>query len=377
MSRALIDCGYLLAVAATTYSVIAALAVRSSVRPANPNQRNNPAVTLLKPLCGAETETYDCLRSFCEQDYPEFQVIFGIADPNDPVVAIAQRLQTEFPKRDVQIVIDCSQHGSSRKVSNLINMMQRARHDYLVLSDSDVRVTPDYIAEVVAPLSDPDVGIVTCPYRGVARRGAWSRLESLFINDWFMPSVHVAAMAGSRAFAFGATIALRREVLASIGGFQSIVNQLADDYRLGELTRRRGLRTVLSNMTVDIDIARRGFTEFVEHELRWLCTIRTLRPIAYSFCFVTFTLPVALIAAWLAKGSQIAIGMLAIAAVARFSLHLQTRQRGAPTAQLLMVPFRDALSLGLWSWSFVIRRVRWRNDHFHLSRDGSVELVVR
>ena len=360
-----------------TYGVIAWLAVRTPLRASRSVQRGMPAVTILKPLCGAETETYQCLRSFCDQEYPEFQVIFGVADPNDPAIAVAQRLRREFPQRDLQIIIDGSQHGSSRKVSNLVNMMAYANHDYLVLSDSDVWVTPDYLARVVAPLDEPEVGIVTCAYRGVSRAGLWSRLETMFINEWFMPSVRVAATAGSRAFAFGASIALRRDVLARIGGFMSIANQLADDYRLGELTRGLGLRTVLSDVVVEIAVAQRSFVELVEHELRWLRTIRTLRPAGYSCSFVTFTIPVALIAAGLSRGAPAAFVMLAIAASARVLMHLQTRQAGAGAVQLLIVPIRDMLNLGLWGMSFLNRRVRWRNEHFQVTADGSVELVVR
>jgi ceramide glucosyltransferase len=317
------------------------------------------------------------LRSFCDQNYPEFQVIFGVADPYDPAIAIAQRLQREFAHRDVHIIIDPQQYGSSRKVSNLINMMSHASHDYIVLSDSDVRVKRDYLSKVITPLRESSVGIVTCPYRGVARGGLWALLESMFINEWFMPSVQVAAMAGSRAFAFGASIAIRRDVLSGIGGFKSIVNQLADDYRLGELTRGLGLRTVLSNEVVDIAVARRSFRELVGHELRWLCTIRALRPFAYCFCFITFTIPVALLATWLSRGSQMAFSMLAITLASRILLHFQTRPEWPAVTGLTIVPFRDALGLSLWAWSFVTRRVRWRDEHFQLSRDGSVELVVR
>ena len=175
-----------------------------------------------------------------------------------------------------------AQHGSSGKVSNLINMMPLARYDYLVIADSDVRVAPDYLARVVPPLLDSEVGIVTCPYRGCPGRGTWSLLESAFINDWFMPSVYVAALLGSRAFAFGATIGLRREVLARIGGFISIADQLADDYRLGELTRRMGLRTVLSEVVVGTVVDECSLDDLVRHELRWLRTIRAVRPLGYA-----------------------------------------------------------------------------------------------
>ncbi|MDP9084920.1 MAG: bacteriohopanetetrol glucosamine biosynthesis glycosyltransferase HpnI [Pseudomonadota bacterium] len=360
-----------------SYGVIAWVAVSAQLRSFHLVRRGTPAVSVLKPLCGVEAQTYECLRSFCEQDYPTFQVIFGVADPNDPVVEIAKRVRAEFPQRDVKVIIDPRQHGSSRKVSNLINMVPHASHEYLVLADSDVQVKADYLAEVVPPLLESDVGIVTCAYRGVARRGLWSTFESLFINDWFTPSVRVAAMGGSRSFAFGASIAMRREVLSSIGGFMSIVNQLADDYRLGELTRRLGLRTVLSSTIVDIAVAERSLGELIGHELRWLRTIRAVRPFAYGFLCITFTIPVALVSIWLSRGARGAIDMFMITAVARILLHLRTRQAGASAVEWLCVPFRDTLSLALWCWSFTTRRVQWRDDCFQVTRDGSAKLVAR
>lgn len=360
-----------------TYSLIAWFAVRPRRGTARLTLRHAPPVTILKPLCGVEAATYECLRSFCDQAYPHFQVVFGVSSEADPALAIVHRLQKEFPQRDLQIMIDRRQHGSSRKVSNLINMMSLVRHDFLVLSDSDVLVARDYLSGVVAPLLDARVGIVTCPYRGISREGFWSILGSLFINDWFMPSVRVAAMAGSRSFAFGATIAMRRQVLASIGGFTSIANQLADDYRLGELTRGLGLRTVLSDVVVDICVTERSIVELVQHELRWLRTIRFLRPSSYGFSFITFGVPVALLGTLLAGGAAAVVAMLAVTALARVMLHLATRQRGTAASQLLVLPLRDVLSLGLWSWGFVTRRVRWRDDHYRVSRDGSVLPIAR
>jgi ceramide glucosyltransferase len=366
----LISCGYLLVAGATVYSILAFGAALRPLRLACPRE-SLPRVTVLKPLCGSEPETYACLRSFCDQDYPEFQVIFGVAAADDPVLAVVQRLQQEFPQRDLRILIDRRQHGSSRKVSNLINMMSQASHDYLVIADSDVCVDDRYLAKIVAPLVDSDVGVVTCAYRGVPRRGLWSLLGSLFINEWFTPSVYVAAKAGSRSFAFGATIALRRDVLSQIGEFRAIANHLADDYRLGELTRRLGLRTVLSDVEVDVVVAESSFGALVQHELRWLRTIRAVRPLSYSLCFVTFGFPLALLGAFLSRGDSAALTLLAITAAARLLLHLKRRQSHASAAQIALVPVRDCLSLVLWAWSFTNRRVKWRDEHYQVSRDGS------
>ena len=366
-----VGCGTGLAALAMAYSIAAWLAVHRRIRPTGRAPADSPPVTVLKPLCGAEHALYDCLRSFCEQDHPRFQIVFGVSESDDPAIAVVRRLQREFPSRDLAIAIDSTLHGSNPKVSNLINMMTLARYDHLVISDSDVRVTRDYLAKVVAPLRDPNVGIVTCCYRGWARAGLWSLLGAMFITEWFTPSVRVAAMAGSRSFAFGATIAIRRHVLASIGGFMAIANQLADDYRLGELTRRMGLRTVLSDVVVETCVDESNLSELLRHELRWLRTIRAVRPVGHALCFITFSIPVAALGSLLAAGALRALAMLAITAVARAMLHSSLRRRDSALAHLLLLPLRDTLSFALWGWSFATRRVRWRDDHFQVTGNGA------
>jgi ceramide glucosyltransferase len=375
--------GMALTASAMAYSVAAWVAVRTQIPrsgrglPKLPTPQRMPAATIFKPLCGAEPDTYDCLRSFCDQDYLHYQIVFGVADFNDPVVAIVERLRREFPHRDINLIVDRRQHGSSRKVSNLVNMMPLARHDVFVISDSDVRVRRDYLARVVAPLLDPGVGIVTCPYRGIPRSGLWALLGSQFINEWFIPSVRVAALAGSRSFAFGSTIAIDRRVLSRIGGFMAIANQLADDYRLGEMTRRLGLRTVLSDLVVETSVVEDRFEALVQRELRWLRTIRAVRPMGYALSFVTFGVPIAAFGVLLSGGNSAACAMLAVTAVARLLLHFSIRHHGSTTLQLLVLPLRDVLSLALWSWCFATRRVQWRNEHYHVNRDGSVLPVLR
>jgi ceramide glucosyltransferase len=372
-------CGIAVAVSAAAYSVAAAIAVRVKQK-ADYCVRAGayPPVTILKPLCGHEHELYECLRSFCDQDYPQFQIVFGVADGADPAVPVVSRLQREFPRLDLKLVVDRRLHGSSRKVSNLMNMMPLARHDFLVISDSDVRVPRDYLARIVPPLLDSGVGIVTCPYRGVPCRGLWSLLGSMFINDWFIPSVRVAALSGSRAFAFGVTIALRRQVLEGIGGFAAIANQLADDYRLGELTRARGWRTVLSAVVVETWVDERSFGGLLRHELRWLRTIRTVRPVGYGLSFITFSVPAALLGCAISRGAWPAIVLLAVTALGRIALHLRVRGTASGLARdLAVLPLREALSLLLWAWGFFARRVQWRDDRFRVTRDGSVQPVVR
>jgi ceramide glucosyltransferase len=372
-----VEFGYAIALAAMLYSVAAVFAMRKSISVKDSPSLGLPPVTVLKPLCGAEPDTYACLRSFCVQDFDDYQVVFGVSDAYDPVIAVVQRLQREYPNRDLSLVIDRRLHGSNHKVSNLINMMAVARHDYLVLSDSDVRVEPDYLGRIVAPLADEKVGIVTCCYRGVARAGIWSILGSMFINQWFMPSVRVAAMLGFRSFAFGASIAVRREVLNKIGGFSAIAGQLADDYRLGELTRRMGLTTVLSDVEVETMVSEQSALELVAHELRWRRTIRILSPSGYGLSFITFGLPVTAVQIAVTGGGGAAFIIFAITALANASLHLRTDRSRWRRAKLLLVPFRDLLHFALWGWSFATRRVQWRSVLYRVTDDGSVQPVVR
>jgi ceramide glucosyltransferase len=383
--------GTLLAAAALSYAVAAWVAVRlwrnsgAGRRPASgpASLLPPPPVTVLKPLCGAEPGLEHSLRSFCEQDYAAgVQIVFGVQHPADPALAVLEKLKREYPRLDLTVVVDSTRHGTSAKVSNLINMMRAARHDWLVLADSDVRVPPGYLSTVAAPLADPTVGIVTCPYRGIPRPGLWSRLGALFINDWFIPSVRVAALFGSRAFAFGATIALRREALEAIGGFGAIADQLADDYRLGELTRRRGQRTVLSDVVVDTWVDERTLRQLVQHGLRWLRTIRVVRPGGYALSAVTFSVPVALFGCVLADGSPLTLCLLAVTVLLRVLLHMAAHAPGptgsAPArawSQLWAIPLADGLGFALWCGAFVTREVQWRQGRYRVARDGSVQPI--
>jgi ceramide glucosyltransferase len=371
----LVWCGYAFALASLVYSLISAFATRRIFSAASCNRETLPPVTILKPLFGAEPETYGCLRSFCEQAYPQYQVVFGVCDPQDPAVAVVHRLQREFPGRDLVLVADRKEHGSNRKVNNLINMMSLARHDHLVISDSDVKVDRDYLAKLIPPLLDAGVGIVTCGYRGVPRPGIWALLGAMYINEWFMPSVRVAALLGFRSFAFGATIAIRRETLVRIGGFNSVSNQLADDYWLGELTRQYGLRTVLSEMEVDTLVEESTAADLVAHELRWRRTIRNVNPYGYFLSFVTFGLPVTALQLLLTQGAAAAVAIFSATAVASTLIHFNARRPGASAAALLLVPLRDLLHFGLWIWSFATRRVQWGDDHYEVSRDGAAQPI--
>ncbi|MFM0441153.1 bacteriohopanetetrol glucosamine biosynthesis glycosyltransferase HpnI [Paraburkholderia strydomiana] len=253
-------------------------------------------VSVLKPLCGAEPRLHENLRSFCEQRYGNFQLVLGVSSPDDPSIPVVRRLQAAYPSRDIELVIDTRMHGSNRKVSNLINMAAHARHDVIVIADSDIAVEADYLDGVVAPLADPRVGVLTCLYVARAVGGFWSRVGALFVNEWFAPSVRVAYVTGSRRFGFGATLALRRTTLDRIGGFEALKNCLADDYWLAEHARALGLQTVLSRVMVATDVIEPTFAALCERETRWLRTIRSVNPLGFAFLFITFPTP------WLMAG---------------------------------------------------------------------------
>lgn len=310
--------------------------------------------SVLKPLCGAEPRLYDNLATLCRQSVTGYQVVCGVRDPDDPAIAVVRRLQQDFPDTDLELVIDPRVHGSNLKVSNLINLAAQARHDVLVVADSDIAVPHDYLARVAAPLADPGVGIVTCLYRGRPADAFWAKLGAQFIDDWFAPSVRIAHAGGSRRFAFGATIALRRDTLTQIGGFASLSDRLADDFWLGELTRQAGLRTVLSDVVVTTDVTETRLTELWTHELRWLRTIRSLNPAGFAFTFITFTWPMLVVGVALSP-TPVTFAMALAGMLARCVT-------AGTLAAALRAPLRDILLFAGWLQALRGTRVHWRDQ---------------
>jgi len=338
----------------TSYAALAAWLARRPLRISAPVTADQRPVSVLKPLCGSEPRLYENLATLCRQDYPHYQIVFGVRDASDPAIAAVKRLQTDFPACDIALTVAPEVHGSNLKVSNLINLLPLARHDWLVVADSDIAVAPDYLRRVTAPLAEPGTGVVTCLYRGSALGGFWSRLGAQFIDDWFAPSVRIAHTGGSRRFAFGATIALRRDTLAAIGGFASLAGRLADDYWLGELTRRQGLATVLSDVMVSTDVTEASLGALWAHEVRWLRTIRSLNPAGFAFTFITFTWPMLLLSLVLAP-------LPAVLAVALAGMLARSLLAGSACAAL-RAPLRDVLLLVEWAAALCGSRVRWREQ---------------
>lgn len=359
------------------YALLAVYAVvRRRREPAHRPLQNGPAVTVLKPLCGTEPGLYTNLRSFCLQDYPEYQIVFGVRDAFDPALAVVQRLAAEFPHLCIDIVINAQQYGSNRKVSNLINMLERARHDVFVIADSDALVGPDYLATVTAPLQDERTGLVTCMYHSVPTGTRWSRLGAMYVNEWYIPSVLLARLFGNREFASGQTLCLRRETLTAIGGLRSIAHHLADDYKIGAAVRALGKEIVLSSY---VPIARQydpSLDDLIQHETRWMRTIRVLRPYSFPFLFITFSVPLAIIGFVLSlaqmTSAEIGFALLLVSINGRILLHRLSRRPGDRTGRsgVWLLPVRDLLVCWVWCRAFLTTRVTWRGAEFEVDVHG-------
>lgn len=331
-----------------------------------------PPVSILKPLYREGAGLYECLRSFCCQDYPCYEIVCGVQDATDPAIAVVRRLQAEFPERALTLVVDPRRGGGNAKIDNLRNLMAAVHHDILVLADADILVGPDYLRRLAGPVQDARVGIVTCLYRGAPTPGPWSRLGALFIQDWFVPQVLLAHALGSTDFAFGATIALRRPVLAACGGFEALSSQLADDYALGARTRALGWRTVLSSYCVATVVDEPRLRDLAAHQLRWLRTIRLVNPWGYVFSGVTFGLPLALIAATISRQGWV-WGLAFLALIARLVLHSRACRRLQVPRRFGLVPLADVMLCGLWAIGLVGRKVRWRGATLAVRHDGSIK----
>jgi ceramide glucosyltransferase len=357
------------------YLVFSVVAVRRFARKRPASAPDQAAVSVLKPLYGEDVGLADNLRSFCRQDHPRYQLVFGVRDEGDAAVPVVRRVMAEFPEVDCTLVIDHRQRGRNLKVANLHNMLPAARHPSLVLADSDMRVRPDYLTAVRAPLTHGANRLVTCLYRGIPAGGLWSRMACLHVNHGFLPQAVVAASIGAGAGCFGATIALRRETLDRIGGFAAIEDALADDHELGAAVRRAGGAIVLSTYLVDNFIAEPSLAALFRHELRWARTIRLVAP--WGFAGSILTQPVALSALAVALGALpvVAPAMLVVAFLCRCAaIRAVDRALGLEPSPLVLLPFRELLSFAVFVASFFARKVAWRDRVFRIGSDGEMTL---
>jgi ceramide glucosyltransferase len=358
---------------AWAYLVGAAIAVtRFTWRPL-PAPPDRPAVSVLKPLHGAEPGLYENLRSFAEQDYPTVQIVLGVNDPADGALAAARALISDLPASDIALVVEKRAQGSNRKVANLENMLEAARHDFLVLADSDMRVDRRYLAAVTAPLHEPPTGAVTCLYRGVPTGGKWSELGALQINFGFLPGALVADALGLGGGCFGATIALRRDSLERIGGFVRLRDALADDHRIGEEIRALGLAVVLSPYILEARVSEVSFAGLWQHELRWARTVRAVAPFGFAASMLAHPVVIAALGAAATGFALTSSIFLVISCVLRWATaRVIANALGLRQAKPWLLLVRDALSFAVFVASFFGRTVYWRDQVFHVEASGRI-----
>jgi ceramide glucosyltransferase len=336
---------------------------------------DHPAVSMLKPLHGAEPGLAENLRSFADQDYPAVQLVLGVRDPGDSALAIARAVIRDRPDRDIALVVNPRVRGSNLKVANLENMLPAARHEWVVLADSDMRVARQYLAVVTEPLARSETGIVTCLYKGVTDGGLWSRLAAMQINFSFLPGAVVGDAIKVGGGCFGATIALRRDVLDRIGGFARLRNELADDHRMGAAVRDLGLDVVLSRYIVENRVTETSLGCLWRHELRWARTSRLMAPAGFAGSVTTHTVMLTALGAALFGSGFAAWGAVALALLLRWaSAAAMARWLDLPRGGLWLLPLRDALSFAVFLSSFGGRRVQWGERLFRIAPDGHMRI---
>jgi len=357
----------LLLVAALGYQLVALVAVIAHLRRVDPVAEFMPAISILKPVHGLDPDFYEAIRSHALQDYPEFEIIFGVSSADDPAIAVIERLQSEFPNVSLVVV---SRLSPNRKVGVLMELAARARHSVLLVNDSDIHVDRGYLRSVVCPLRDAGVGLVTCLYRARANRlpGIW---EALGIATDFAPSTLVAPLVGVKEFGLGSTLVFRSSELAAIGGFAAIEDYLADDYQLAKRITALGKRVHLSKTVVETSLSGDSWGEIWSHQVRWHRTIRVSRG-AYAGLFVTHASLWALVAVlaglwWMALAllvSRMVMGLAGGVGVLRCPI----TRRYWP-----LIPFRDLWGTAVWVTGLVGNTVQWRDRRLRLLPGGRIE----
>jgi ceramide glucosyltransferase len=346
--------------------------LRDSRRPQPVASGWTPPVSILKPLRGTDPEIYESFRSHCRQDYPEYELIFGVSDPADPAAELVERLKSEFPAHHIRLMVCPKVLGTNLKVSNLVQMLPRARHEYLIVNDSDIRVDPDYLGRVMREFAAPDVGMVTCLYRGIAGKTLGSKLESIGISTDFSAGVLAARQIEGIHFGLGSTLAFPRKALDAIGGFEPLVDYLADDFELGARIAKAGFEVRLSDVVVDHHLPDYDLRGFLQHQLRWARSVRDARRWGYAGVGLTFGLPWALLTLLLSGGAGWAWGVCAVAfglrlVVATIAGRIVLHDDDLPRLMALL-PLRDVVAVAVWIASFTGHTVAWRGDEFILEK---------
>ncbi len=368
-----------LAVAGIGQALAGVRSVRRFAKAPPAPRQNLPPLTLLKPLYGDEPLLEAALSSVCDQDYPDFQIVFGVQDNNDAAIAVVRRMQSRYSHREIALVINPTQHGRNRKISNLINMFDSAHHDMIVIADSDLHCAPDYLNRIMAAFDDKQVGLVTTLYAGLAANTSLAaRLGATAINHGFLPGALMSRDLG-REDCLGATMALRRDTLAKIGGLRALVDHLADDNVLGQLVRQQGLRISIATTIPATTVPEARIKALYAHELRWSRTILSLVPVAFALSSIQFPLFWAAAAIAL-SGSGWATALFVVAWIARAltariidrALGLVARGLATP-APIMLLPLRDALSMAIILASYASDKVEWRGQMMHTRASAPTE----
>jgi len=341
-----------------------------------PNLESAPPISVLTPLHGAETGLEENLRSSFTQRYPRFELLFAFRVPDDPASLVVRKLMGEYPHVPASVIITGEPPYPNAKVFSIHLMQTAARFDLLVMKDSDVRSGPDMLEGIAGEFQDPRVGMVTCPYIAIAERGFWWKLDALGMNTQFLGGVLVARMLEGMKFALGPAIAVRKSVLADMGGIETLNDYLAEDFVIGQMADRLGHRVILSSYRIEHHIGGGSFVSNMRHRLRWARSTRRSRPIGYVGELFTNPVPLAL-ALWLWEPRlwpAAAAAVLLRAAAAWMSMHQVLRGR-LTVIQWLCVPLQDVLSFFFWIAGFFGTTVVWRGRQYQLGRDGRIALI--
>lgn len=372
LSLLLIAC----AVAGCLFQVASAVLVHRFQRAPRPAAAARPPVSVMKPLCGAEPGMAENLESCLRQDYPAFQMVFGVADPADPALAVVDGLPRDLPGVEIDAVADGTRHGLNLKVGNLLNMWPKVRHDLIAIADSDIHVGPHYLDDLAAPFADPKVGVVTCLYVGRPVPGLWSGLGAMGINHGFLPGAVLARAIGRKDGCFGATMAVRRAVLERGGGLQALSPVLADDWVLGRMARDQGLEIALAARPVDITVHEPDLKTLLDHEIRWGRTIAAVDRTSYMASVITQPVALAVLAVLVGGGWLPSLAALALAVLCRWwAVRVEERALGLPRGGFGLLAVREILSFVVYVVACGGRTVVWRGRRFAVRADGTLDQV--
>lgn len=350
-------------------------------QPRRPANNFTPPVSILKPVRGVDPEAYENFASFCRQDYPEYEILFGVSEAEDPVIPVIQNLMRDFPERPIRLLIGSDTRGTSSKVSKLCRLVREARYDLLVISDSDIRVGPDYLRAVVVPFQDPQVGAVTCPYVGIANHGLGSEIEAIGESSDFYAGVLADWLLEGVKFTLGSTMATTRQRLAEIGGFEALVDHFVDDYELGYRIANRGYRVELSPYAVGTVFPSQTLGDYFSHQVRWLIAARHSRPLGHLGLVFTHGLAWTLLAVAVAPSPYVAVMYSIAYAALRLLMGWMVGVRGLKDHLLrrkwYLVPLRDALAFFIWLVSLFANRIEWRGREFYVRQGRLVPVEAQ